>query len=239
MTPSGIWRTLRYETRQVLPFLLISLHSVGVTFGVIVAQLEIESIIASGAILSGLGLWIAFLAYRRKLAISLYYAFATPTVSLLCFAVIFTLRWSPQQARRPIGTSLVVFGLFNVLLSLAALRELLRPRVAPPRKGPFQFGIATIMGLTLVVAISLSLVKTLGEDGAILAALFCHFSLVLYAFKRFHKSEPPERKYGENPFARPQDGATNQVPQSVSPVLGTDSTAAPPAPDRRTSGGGE
>lgn len=239
MTPYGVWRTLRHETRQVLPFLLISLHSVGVTCGVVFAQLDIGSIIPSGAILSGLAIWIAILAYRRKLAISLYYAFVTLTVSLLCFAVIFTLRWSPRQAQRPIGISLIVFGLFNILLSLAALSELLRPRAVTPRKGPFQFSIATIMGLTLVVAISLSLVKTLGEDGAILAALFCHFCLVLYMLKRFHKSEPSEREFGENPFALRQDDSANQVPQCVPQALGADSTVALPAPDPRTSGGGE
>jgi hypothetical protein len=236
MTPYGVWRTLRYESRQVLLFSLIAIHSLGVTLGIVAAQFKIDSIIASGAILSGIGLWIAVLSHRRKRAVCLYYAIATPTVSLFCFAVIFTLQWSPQQAQRPVGVFLVFFGLFNILFSVLALRELLRPKAVAPRRDPFQFGIATIMGLTLVVAISLSLVKTLGEKGAILAALFCHLCLVFYVLKRFHKSESYVTETGGNPFQSPNDNLMN--PPSP-PALEIDPITAPPAPDPRTSGGGE
>ncbi|MCC6123826.1 MAG: hypothetical protein IT426_02605 [Pirellulales bacterium] len=172
-------------------FSLVIIHILGVTVAVILALIEIESIIPTGICLVAYSLIVALLAYRRNRATCLYYALAAPSVSVACFSVIFGLHWGPNDARIPIGCSLALFGLVNIPFGIAALFELKQPESGSRRKGPFQYSIASIMGLTLVVALSLSLSKTLGNRGIALAILLCHLSLTAYILRRFHKKEWP------------------------------------------------
>jgi hypothetical protein len=166
--------------------LLIILHAMGVFTGSIAAAVEIESILISGPGLSLFSLYLIIFAYRRNRTLCLYYALGATTVSVACFCVIFGLQWGPGRAHAPIGVSVFVFGLCNCIFCVFALKELKRPVIVSP-KSPFQYSIAAIMGLTLVVAVSFSLVKTLGDPGIALAALLCYLSLVSYLLLRFHR----------------------------------------------------
>jgi hypothetical protein len=171
-----------------MDMLIVIIHFTGVLITATVALFDIESIVWSGPIFSVYSLLIAIFAYRRNRTICLYYAFATPTVSVFCFAIIFGRHWSPGDARIPIGISLAIFGLINVpfgLLSIHESKRTLRRR----HKGPFQFSIAAIMGLTLVVAVSLSLSITFGDQGIALAVILCYVSMLFYILRRYHKLE--------------------------------------------------
>lgn len=170
-------------------YFLVLLHGIGVVVATLIAVAEIESIVASGPILSATGLILAILAYRRKRTLTLYYALGAPTVSLFCFAIISGLHWGPGRAHFPIGVFLAMFGVINTLLGTAACHELKLPATKRRRQGPFQFSIAAIMGLTLVVALSLSLIQTLGDLGIALAMIFCHLSLLAYLLKRYHQED--------------------------------------------------
>jgi hypothetical protein len=170
-------------------FFLVLLHAIGVILAALIALIEIESIIPSGLILSVVSLVLAVVAYRRKRAVTLYYALAAPTVSCFCFALIYGLHWGPDKAKFPIGVILAIYSLINTGLGAAACRELKTPQKIERRQGPFQFSIASIMGLTLVVALSLSLIQTLGDRGLALATILCHLSLVTYLLKRYHQED--------------------------------------------------
>jgi hypothetical protein len=165
---------------------LVFIHTIGVLLAVVCAVCKIETIIYSGPILSAYGLSIAFWAYRKNRVITLYYALAVPTVFIICFTLIFGMKWSPDDARFPIGILLGLFGVINTFLGITADFELTRPQIARRREGPFQYSIASIMGLTLIVAVSLSLIKTLGDSGIALAVLLCYLSICVYILKRFH-----------------------------------------------------
>jgi hypothetical protein len=173
-------------------FVLLIIQTVGITLAVIAANVEIESIIATGLVLSALSLMLAYLAFQRKYSICLYYGLTTPAVSLFCFVLINVLHWGPNEARIPIGIFLAGFGMVNIPFGILALRELKRTKTQSFRKGPFQFSIAAIMGLTLVVALSLSLIKTLGLVGIFLAGLLCHLSLLTYVMKRVQTNDSLE-----------------------------------------------
>jgi hypothetical protein len=177
--------------RRQIMIVLVFIHILGIIIAVLCSVCEIKSIIYSGPLLSAFSLSIALLAYRRNRTITLYYALATPTVSVFCFAIIFGMKWEPGDARLPIGILLTLFGVINTLLGIAADFELRRPQITRRRKGPFQYSIASIMILTLIVAVSLSLIKTLGGGGIALATLLCYLSICIYILKRFHQNNLP------------------------------------------------
>jgi hypothetical protein len=166
---------------------LIIIHALGVMIAGIAALVEIESILLSWPLLDALSLIIAFLAYRRNRVVCLYYAITAPTVSVFCFAAIFGLNWGPERAHFPISFFLLLFGLGNCAFSDSSLSELKRPEIVFARRGPFQFSIAAIMGLTLLVGLSFSLWKTVGDRGIAISVILCYLSFLIYFLQRFHR----------------------------------------------------
>jgi hypothetical protein len=170
-------------------FVLLLIHIAGVVAAAFAAGWNIGTIVFSGPLLSIFGVLLAILAFRRNRPICLYYALTTPTVSVFCFASILAKDWGPGDAQRPIGVFLALFGLVNLMLGILAVSESIKEQKTLPKRGPFQFSIASIMGLTLIVAVSLSLWKTLHQQGIALAAILCHLALVFFVLRRFHNRE--------------------------------------------------
>lgn len=89
---------------------LLILYTLGILIAAIAAMVDIESIMGSGPIMSLVGIWIAFLSYRRDHPIGLFYGLAVPTVSVFCFIVINGLDWGPSDAHVPVSAFLVLFA---------------------------------------------------------------------------------------------------------------------------------
>jgi hypothetical protein len=170
-------------------FALLLIHIAGVVAAAFAAAWDIETILFSGPLLSVFGVLLALIAFRRNRPICLYYALTTPTVSVFCFAWIFAMDWGPGDAQRPIGAFLAIFGLVNLMFGILALSESLEKPKNLPKRGPFQFSIASIMGLTLLVAVSLSLWRTFHQQGIAFAAILCHLAVLFFVLHRFHNRE--------------------------------------------------
>jgi hypothetical protein len=171
----------------------ITIHIILVALGSLIAAISAtdyaEPTLNICGFLFVVSLYIAFLAYGRNRTLCLYYALTTATVSIICLAALLGLNSRSCHIRFPIGIFMASFGLFNIPFGIATLLDVKRKRRGCRRKGPFQYSIAAIIGLTSIVAVSISLIKTLGNQGFALAVLLCYFVFVGYVLMRFHKHD--------------------------------------------------
>jgi hypothetical protein len=169
----------------------ITIHIILVALGSLIAAISApdyaEPTLNICGFLFAVSLYIAFLAYGRNRTLCLYYALTTATVSIICLAALLGLNSRSCHIRFPIGIFMASFGLFNIPFGIVTLLDVKRRRRGCRRKGPFQYSIAAIIGLTSIVAVSISLIKTLGNQGFALAILLCYFVFLGYVLMRFHK----------------------------------------------------
>lgn len=100
---------------------LCSVQMALIGVGIIAAFVEIETILASGPLLSttgcGLALAAAFsrgLGSRRSAVIK--FGLSTPGISLFCLALIYALNWGPGQAQAPVSLIALLYGLLTLAL---------------------------------------------------------------------------------------------------------------------------
>ena len=97
------------------------IQALGIAIGVVVAAMEIESIIVSGPVLSLLGLAIALNWRRSRSLATLAYGLSPSLLSLLVFALINIMEWGPREATTPVMMLLLAYEILFVPLGLAAL----------------------------------------------------------------------------------------------------------------------
>jgi hypothetical protein len=180
---------------------LIGLQMVGTPLCIWLSVKHIESILASGPIFSLVGIAIAVACYRFNLRRGFYFGLAAPTVSVLCFALICGLDWSPSDARRPIPALLILFALFYIPAGFYAFAEAKSPR--PLAKRPIQFTIASLLWTTLAVSIFLSACRVQDQALIALLALAGYGVIVWYVVSRFRRNE--------GLFAEPDDAAPERA----------------------------
>lgn len=152
---------------------------------VIGALFEIESIVFTGPIFGIGGLLISAICYRRNIAQGFLFGLFVPTIAVVCFGLIFGLRWSPREAHIPIG--LVVCASAVIAMPLAALAIVEAGRAdLPVRPIKIQFGISVLMGLMLVVAIPLGLLRSGQQIGAAAGILVSYLLVAAFVMKRFY-----------------------------------------------------
>jgi hypothetical protein len=183
---------------------LTILQTIGVEVATLLALFEIRTIVASGPLLSALGLAIAYIAFRRNRPLGLCFGLAAPTASVFCFSLIHGLDWGPDRARMPVLVILVVVALFHVAALYPVGCELAVERGDDREKVPFQFSIMSLLVLTTVVAIFFGTCKTFGLAGTAIGPLLTYGVIVAYSLRQFlvMRSERDEdgRGTGSSPF---------------------------------------
>ena len=169
----------------------------GISGAVVMAAIDIETIVGTGPLLSliGLALGITGWARRRSMAI-LVFGLATGVFSLTIFLLIFILEWSPSEARGPVPRILVGYQVVLVSIGLVALHRLLHlPDVARPR---FQFGLRSMLSATFIAGVSLAAMRlTMPLRSMILSVAIGLFvattlSIALLVVRSYHTRPMPE-----------------------------------------------
>lgn len=168
---------------------LIVAQVVGILAAVAASVIDIETIVVSGPLLSLVGLLLGLVSFRRNDGIGLLFGLSTPSVAVLCFCIIFGLRWGPHDAAFPIPCLLAAFAILSVPAGVVALRRLRRP-VGATRRVKMQFQISTLLGLTFLVALVLGLYKTYGEPGTAVAIMIAYSIAIASVVKRFRDGMP-------------------------------------------------
>lgn len=141
----------------------------GIVIAACVASEEIETILASGPLLSMSGLWIAWLAYRRRAPVAFAFGLLPPTFAWFCFLLIFTNDWGPSEARQPIAALAGLLAFSAVPFAYFAFCDISsRPICRGTRR--MQFRISTLLGMTAAIAFVQGMLRAL-EAPTIVAAI--------------------------------------------------------------------
>lgn len=196
--------------RSVLFWLHIA-QTFGILLAVVLAVIDIESIVISGPILSVTGALIAFLAHHRDHLLGLLFGLSPPTVAAFCLFVIAMLEWSPADAQVPVAAFLVLYGLLCVPICVLAEAELQSSRDSR-RKVHFQYSIAAMLVLMLVLAIVLGLTQTAGGKGLAAGISLAYLSALFYVLNQFFRNRRLQKLAG-----LPSMFSTPRVSQPESP----------------------
>jgi hypothetical protein len=184
---------------------LIILQTITVEVAVLAAMGDIETTECSGPIVGGMGLIVAFLAFRRNLPIGLCFGLAAPTVYVLCFALISGMGWDPDGAERPMRFILTVVALVHVVAALIALEELTAAEGDRRQRLPFQFSIMALLVLMVLVSVFFGSYQSFGHVGAAVGALFVYGVILTYVLRQFvvmRSRQREERASNDSSVAR-------------------------------------
>ncbi len=159
---------------------LIIAQVLGIVIAACVASEEIETILASGPLLSVSGLWIAGLAYRRRAPAAFAYGLLLPTFAWFCFLLIFTNDWGPSEARQPIASLSGILAFAAVPFAYFAYCDIDRKPVSRGQRR-IQFRISTMLAMTAAFAVVLGMLRAL-EAPAIITVLTLSYGAVVGYF---------------------------------------------------------
>ncbi len=164
---------------------LLCLQAIGTLCAALAALVEIETIVASGPILSLSGLVIVAWGVRRDSVWAFYSGLSAPTMSVVCFCIIYGLQWSPAQAGAPIGALVTLYAVASVPVAIAAIRQLSSAvAVRPPAR--LQFSLRHVLGLMLLVSVNLMLLRTGSEMAVSAGVLYSYGFVCRYLMRQFH-----------------------------------------------------
>lgn len=104
--------------------LLLILQLMTALIGNVAAFVDVETIVASGPILSILGILVTIASLRRRFHLGLWIGMSGPAISLIIFLVIFLQHWNPSEAQKPIPILAALYVAVVCLLGLAALQRI-------------------------------------------------------------------------------------------------------------------
>lgn len=119
------------RSRSNVALACVALQIMGIVTGVVAALVDIESIVATGALLTPLGLVVAGVCYVGRVRSGLIFGLSVPAMAIACFAAIAGFQWSPAQAQFPVGFAICVFAAAALPLGILTLVTLLRNRNLP------------------------------------------------------------------------------------------------------------
>jgi hypothetical protein len=172
--------------------LLVILHTLGIAVATIFAAGDIETIIPSGLILGPTGILIALASFRAGCPVGFHYGLAAPTVAVICFCIIFGLKWGPSDAENPITTALVVFSLISLPLSGWGLKESYRQSARNPLR--FQFSIASLLWAMLIVALVCGFLRMGNQLGTAVVILVAYGMIIQSSIRRFWRVHTTSRQ---------------------------------------------
>ncbi|MEN6449155.1 MAG: HEAT repeat domain-containing protein [Thermoguttaceae bacterium] len=165
--------------------ILIVLYTVGIAAAAVIAVGEIESILCSGPALAITGVLIALISFRAERPIGFYYGLSAPTMTVVCFCVIFGLNWGPDTAHLPIAASLAVFSLACLPSGVFAVLETGRKSARHSLR--FQFGIAALLWAMLIVALFFSALRMDSASGAAIVIAAAYGAIMRSCVKRYRR----------------------------------------------------
>lgn len=164
---------------------LIVIQMLGLFFSASLAVYDIETIVATGPIFSLTSAAIVVLSLQAQRPAGFYFGLAAPTIAVACFCIICGLEWGPSRAQVPISWLLVGFAAGCIPAGVHAFAE---TRSDPPAsRRPFQFGIAAMLWLTLIVALLLSLLRLQNQQRIAFVASTAYVLAVGYLVRQFHR----------------------------------------------------
>ena len=172
---------------ETYPKTLIGLLLVGTPAAVIAAIIDIEAIVVTGPVMSVVGVAVASVSFQRRAPLGFYYGLSFPTISVVCFCLIYGLGWGPARATVPIGALVTFFGIGSTALAIPAFRESRRNH-KPPQHGRLQFGIGTLLVAMFAIALPLGLHQTAGPAGGAIGILISYAITAGACIRRFHAS---------------------------------------------------
>lgn len=104
--------------------LVLILQMLTAVIGTAAAFIDVETIVATGPILSILGIFGVVASLRQKCYLSLAIGVSGPAISVTIFLIIFLQRWNPSDAQRPIPVLAFAYSAAICLLGQAALRQI-------------------------------------------------------------------------------------------------------------------
>jgi hypothetical protein len=165
---------------------LIILQTLAVELAALAAMGEVETTEVSGPMLSGMGLVIAYLSFRRNRPCGLCFGLAAPTAYVLCFSLVCGRGWSVDDARMPMFFIAAVIAVLHVGAAFLALEESAVVREDDRPKLPFQFSILSLLALILLVSVFFGSYQSCGPVGAAIAAMFVYGVILTYLLRQFH-----------------------------------------------------
>lgn len=106
--------------------LWIILQMVVAIAGCVAAFYDVETIVATGPILSIVGILGAITSFRRKVAIGLWASISAPAISLGVFLLIFLRDWSPSYAQGPVP---IIGTIYTVALCVMGILAIVQTRL--------------------------------------------------------------------------------------------------------------
>lgn len=103
--------------------LWISLQMLVAVVGTVAAFVDVETIVATGPILSIVGIFGTIASVRRRFHFGTLVSVSGPAVSVAIFLIIFLLNWSPGRAQEPVPLIGAVYMAILCIMGLVALRE--------------------------------------------------------------------------------------------------------------------
>jgi len=96
----------------------LGLQCTTIVLGVAAAFYDIESIVATGMVLSPIGMLVAFLSKRGKLTRGIAFGLSGPAISSFCLILITVLHWKPTDAQHLISLIAAAYTTFALPLGL-------------------------------------------------------------------------------------------------------------------------
>jgi hypothetical protein len=103
---------------QTVANVLAILKMVAIGIGTVAALIDIESIVATGPIISLLGLPVAIISIRNARYLGIVFGLSGLAITIACFLLIFNLQWSPHEAQMPVSAIGVCYAGPAILLGV-------------------------------------------------------------------------------------------------------------------------
>ena len=115
--------TTQYNPSAVLRWYrrLAVIQCLTIMVGVVAAFMHIESIIASGSVLTSVGLVLTVLSLKASWARATVFSVSGPAVSVLCFLLILINNWGPAAASNPVSGVAGIYSIIFLPLGLATI----------------------------------------------------------------------------------------------------------------------
>ena len=144
---------------RIVYLILAILQLLGISIGVCVATIEIESIVYSGPIVSLMGIVTATGWFRRRLLSVAALGLSTVAVTVSLFLLIFLNDWSPRAAEEIVPHLLFAYQLGILPVGLMAIHGWLTCGSDPGEPINRQFGVRSMLLLTGSAALVLFTVR--------------------------------------------------------------------------------
>lgn len=165
--PQGSQRaTERRWNWRVAAAVVCMLQMLGISGAVILAAIDIETIIATGPIFGVLGIVVALGSRASRSISNAVFGLSTLAVSIACTVWIIALSLGPTDAQIPVTAALICYELLSLPVGCLALYRTVAPPGSLQTGRRWQFSIAQLLATTTLLAIVMGVGKGVIQFGA-------------------------------------------------------------------------